>query len=331
MEQLSLFEQPVETTPPIESDYDLFDDTMAKLEKLNKLADEQNKLLEEMILELNPDCSTMEEVHAKLNPPVEKVASKPKEIMTKKISDKAIETLRGCIVDGNVVKLPGEALDRKIYLEVKQSLELIGGKWKSGKTQGFVFDRDPSELISQITDGQGATAKKDFQFFATPPELCDDLVKRANINSQSIVLEPSAGRGAIIDSIHRHIPGLFLDYCELMEINQVFLNDKACINKVCDDFLKITGTQKYTHVIANPPFSKNQDIDHIKKMWEVLKPGGRIATIASTSWRTGSQRKQVAFREWLEEVGAVVEDVEAGAFKESGTNIPTVIITIDKP
>jgi hypothetical protein len=38
-----------------------------------------------------------------------------------------------------VVKLPNQQLDRKEYLEVKKKLELIGGKWKGGKIQGFEF------------------------------------------------------------------------------------------------------------------------------------------------------------------------------------------------
>ncbi len=40
------------------------------------------------------------------------------------------EVLQQCTIEGNIVKLPSITLDRKNYLEVKKSLELIGGKWK---------------------------------------------------------------------------------------------------------------------------------------------------------------------------------------------------------
>lgn len=35
-------------------------------------------------------------------------------------------------------------------------------------------------------------------------------------------------------------------------------------------------------------------------------------------------------REWLNKVNAVIEDIPAGEFKESGTNIATCLIIIDK-
>jgi acetylornithine deacetylase/succinyl-diaminopimelate desuccinylase-like protein len=65
-------------------------------------------------------------------------------------------------------------------------------------------------------------------------------------------------------------------------------------------------------------------------MYEFLNVSGRLVSIASKSWQTGQQKLQKDFRDWLEEVGGEVEEVEAGAFKESGTNVATVIITIDK-
>ena len=62
--------------------------------------------------------------------------------------------LKACTVENNVVKLPDVQLDRKVYLEVKKALELIGGKWKGGKVFGFVFSSDPTELLEQITNGE---------------------------------------------------------------------------------------------------------------------------------------------------------------------------------
>jgi len=42
---------------------------------------------------------------------------------------KAIEVLKKCRVEGNVIKLPEGQLERNIYQEVAKALELIGGKW----------------------------------------------------------------------------------------------------------------------------------------------------------------------------------------------------------
>ena len=74
--------------------------------------------------------------------------------------EKEEEVLQKCTIDGNVVKLPDIQLDRKDYLEVKKSLELIGGKWKGGRIAGFVFATDPTDLLNQVTNGGKRNLKK---------------------------------------------------------------------------------------------------------------------------------------------------------------------------
>jgi hypothetical protein len=48
-------------------------------------------------------------------------------------------------------------------------------------------------------------------------------------------------------------------------------------------------------------------------------------------WRSRQDRASVLFREWFEEVDGTCEDLPAGAFKESGRGVATVMITIDAP
>ncbi len=243
------------------------------------------------------------------------------------------QVLSKCTVEGTVIKLPASPipLDRKLYLEVAKSLELIGGKWKGNKIMGFVFPTDPTELLNQIAGGDKRNLKKEFQFFGTPDALADELVILANIQKEHTVLEPSAGQGAIIKAIQRHLPKS-VDYCELMPINQTFLNKIPFTTMVCEDFLNIpfNCTNFYDRIIANPPFNKNQDIDHVRKMYEVLKIGGRLVSITSTHWQSSSNKKETEFRNWLDKVEAVIQEVPAGTFKESGTNIKTCILIIDK-
>jgi hypothetical protein len=51
----------------------------------------------------------------------------------------------------------------------------------------------------------------------------------------------------------------------------------------------------------------------------------------SPSWIFGSQNKQVKFREFLDyDVKSVYEELPAGLFKESGTNIKTMLVVIEK-
>lgn len=241
-----------------------------------------------------------------------------------------IDVLQKCTVEGNIVKLPDVQLDRKLYLEVKKAIELIGGKWKGGKTWGFVFQTDPTDLLDSIANGKNVNLKKDFQFFATPKKIAEMLVDYANIENHDTVLDPSAGQGAIIQEINKQT-NVCPDCFELMETNRIILKKSGLyFNLIGDDFLK-SDDRKYTKIVANPPFSKNQDIDHVYKMWSKLARGGRLVTIMSRHWMDSNNKKETQFREFLEGVYADTILLDAGEFKESGTNILTVIVIIDKP
>jgi len=122
-----------------------------------------------------------------------------------------------------------------------------------------------------------------------------------------------------------------VDCFEIMELNRIKLNNIPAAHIVGHDFLECELKDWYDVVIANPPFTNNQDIDHIAKMWQVVKPGGVIVTLTSTSWAIGSQKKQLQFKEWLNDINAEQYDIEEGAFKESGTNVRTVLLKIVKP
>lgn len=240
-----------------------------------------------------------------------------------------LDVLQKCIVDGNIVKLPAGQLDRKLYQDVAKALELIGGKWKGGKIMGFVFPSDPSELLEQIANGENRNLKKEFQFFATPEKLADELVYLADLKQHDTILEPSAGQGAIIKAINK-VCDCVPDCFELMDVNTTILNKSGLrFNFIGDDFFKHNG-KTYSKIIANPPFTKNQDIDHLKEMYECLSRGGRLVCITSESWVNGIQKKQVEFKDWLDEVEAEVIDIEKGSFKESGTMVGGKIVVINK-
>jgi len=239
------------------------------------------------------------------------------------------DVLKSCVVDGMVVRLPNIQLDRKLYQEVAKALELIGGKWKGGKIFGFVFQTDPADLLEQIANGEERNLKKEFQFFATPQALADELVLLADLKEHDTILEPSAGQGSIIRAINS-VSNVIPDCYELMGVNTFILNKSDLqFNLIGDDFLTHKG-KSYSKIIANPPFAKNQDIDHLRYMYDFLLPGGRLVCITSESWVKGTQNKQKEFRDWLEDNGADVITIEPGTFKESGTMVGGRIIVIDK-
>ena len=240
------------------------------------------------------------------------------------------EIIKQCSADGNIIRLPQIELSREDYLAVKKAIEKNGGKWKGGKTFGFVFaDRDAADVIDSMVNGY-ADIKKDFQFFATPSDVADLMVAKLEIQPYEKILEPSAGNGALINAVHRLHSDITIDCYELNPLNRKVLEKMVNVNVLGDDFTKRLDNEEYDVIIANPPFSKNQDIIHLMKMWNNLRYGGRIACITSTHWMFANDAKSVEFREWIVGKCTFQHEFPNETFKESGTDIATILLILEK-
>lgn len=245
-----------------------------------------------------------------------------------KIKENILNILRNCKVESNTVFLPSVQLDRKTYQDVNKCLESIGGKWNR-KAKGHVFSEDPTELLDNlILTGEVTDIKKQFQFFPTPPELAQQMIELTEINPEHSILEPSAGQGAIADEIIKTVPGAKITLVELNEQNAQVLKNKDYLVNVCD-FLQFFGPQ-FDRVIMNPPFTKQQDIDHILHAFELLKNGGILVSIVSESPFFRENKKSQQFREFLYLNNAEVIPNDEGVFKPSGTMVRTRIIKLVK-
>lgn len=145
-------------------------------------------------------------------------------------------------------------------------------------------------------------------------------------------MEPSAGQGAIIEAIHRSHPQKHVFCYELMPENRELLGRMEDITILGDDFISSVPecVRHYDKIIANPPFSGNQDVDHVMAMWDALKPGGRIVTITGLHWTSATENKCALFRDFLKTNNASVYEIDGRTFSKSGTDIETRLIVIDK-
>lgn len=240
------------------------------------------------------------------------------------------EILRHCTLENSVLKLPDVQFNKKSYAEAKKWIEEAGGIWQGGKVQGFTFPFNPERVFSILKEGKRCNLQQDYQFFETPSDVADWLVMLAGgVHENDIVLEPSAGRGALIKAIHRSCPSVIVECYELMPENREFLHTLDNVILLDEDFTK-DSVGHYTKILANPPFSGNQDIDHVKLMYERLEQGGTLAAITSQHWKLSSEKKCDLFRKWLEEVHGEIFEIAAGEFKESGTTVSTMAVVIKK-
>ena len=167
-------------------------------------------------------------------------------------------------------------------------------------------------------------------YFPTPAPVVSVMLDRARLHSGLLVLEPSAGNGNIADAIRAKVAGVAVDCFEWnLRLSEILkLKGYALIGS---DFMDDRPVAEiYDRVVMNPPFERQQDIDHVRKAFSLLKPDGVLVSVMAPGFEFRSDRKSTEFREWLDAVGGSWEDLPDGAFKSSGTGISTRLVVIEK-
>ena len=250
-----------------------------------------------------------------------------------KISREVLNILDQCRVEGNLLYLPDIQLERKLYTSTNKILGLIGGKWNRGK-KAHVFGIDnTADLLQQcIETGEVTDIYKELQFFETPAEVVALMLDHADLQDCDSILEPSAGKGAIaLEILHR---GHKVTACEIHEPFASELSEKmAGVYNV--DFLLWEPKEvkaRFNKIVANPPFTRQQDIDHTNHMLNILPSGGKMVCIMSASVSFRTNRKTLDFIGRLEQDTEHYEFIELPekSFKDSGTNVNTILLVADK-
>lgn len=253
-----------------------------------------------------------------------------------KIEPDIIAVLEAAIVPlGNPTHLvlTGQ-LDRKTYEATNKVLDAIGGKWNR-KAKAHIFPDAVADVLDPILlTGEYSRTKQDFGQFDTPQEIAQQVIERACILPEMTVLEPSAGTGSLARAALASAAQVTVDLYEIdpkrYATLEAWANDflRPC---GLTDFLRTPPDPCYDRVVMNPPFAKQADIDHVLHAFQFLLPGGRLVAIMSASVSFRSNRKTEAFREFVYAHGGTIEPLPEGSFAESGTNVNTILVTVDRP
>lgn len=247
----------------------------------------------------------------------------------KQVPAHVITILSAAATSGNELRLTGQ-LDRKAYTEVNAVIEAVGGKWNK-KAKAHLFDIDAADAVDQIiTTGEvllKKTVQQEYGYFPTPIAIVKQMIERAGIKPGMTVLEPEAGQGAIVLPMVE--AGAKVHCIEVLSENAHQLRQKTGIEALIADFLAVKPFESYDAVVMNPPFAKQADIRHVLHAIQFVKPGGVLVAIMGGGIRFRSDRRTAAFNQLLELADAVVEELPQGSFKESGTMVNTVMVTMD--
>lgn len=244
-----------------------------------------------------------------------------------KITQDVLEVLDHAETDGSSLRLVGQ-LDRKLYERTNKVLELLGGKWNRS-AKAHLFPSDAADLVSAvIVAGEITDPKKTFDAFFTPDAVAKMVIQAAQIEPGMKVLEPSAGRGAL--AVAARYAGAKVSCIEVQPENIAYLEGLG-FDPLCVDFMtQEPGTPVYDRVVMNPPFSRQQDIRHVLHALRFLKPGGILVSVMSAGVKFRDNVLTRDFRALVDASGGTCESLPNQSFKESGTLINTVLITIPK-
>lgn len=173
-------------------------------------------------------------------------------------------------------------------------------------------------------NGTAPRAVVAYQLFQTPPALAAKLCALLALKPGARVLEPSAGLGRLLDALKPYQPA------EVVAIDiepactaELFAQDRPRVTIKQRDFLACLPSDwgTFDAIVMNPPFHMRSDIRHIEHALTFLRPGGTLAAICMNTPHR---------REALAPLAASWTDIDARAFKETGTAVSTALVTIKR-
>lgn len=166
---------------------------------------------------------------------------------------------------------------------------------------------------------------KDLQFYPTPKNVIERVVKDVWNLKGMRVLEPSCGDGRIMDALRAagaRPCGVEVDHDRAERAREkghpVF----------CSNFLDVQPNalglwNDFDLVVMNPPFYGRHYAKHVRHALRFLKPGGKLIAILPATARYDHGLLDDLRPEW--------HDLPVGSFAESGTNVCTTVATIYAP
>lgn len=172
-------------------------------------------------------------------------------------------------------------------------------------------------------------------FYPTPAKLISKMLEGIELYPLNNILEPSAGKGDIVDYIDRKVKSnrynkVDIDTIEIEPELKLILKGKG-YKVVHDDFLSYDSYKRYDLVVMNPPFDEGGK--HLLKALELQQDGGRVICLlnAETLKNPHSNIRKDLVRK-LEEYDAEVEFIEnAFADAERKTNVEIALVKVYVP
>lgn len=152
------------------------------------------------------------------------------------------------------------------------------------------------------------------QFYPTPAKLVREMIECVNWNGVNFMLEPSAGKGDILDGVKAAGHRCMMECAEIdPNLREVLRGKKYRV--AASDFLLWDAQTRYDLIMMNPPFQNGDR--HLLHALDLMQHGGQIVCLLNASTLDNAEspaRRDLVQR--LEKYKATIK-VIPGAFKEA--------------
>ena len=171
-----------------------------------------------------------------------------------------------------------------------------------------------------------------WNFFPTPSHLVDKMLSCYEGTSlPHNILEPSAGKGDIVNCIYNKTNGQSNIYAyELVDdLRTILLKQNRC-TLIGRDFLSsVKHDIKFDLILMNPPFDLG--VEHVLHAWDLLEEGKVIALLNQHSYYSAFNPYRLKLKALIDAYGAI-ENL-GYCFKqgvERTANVEVIMITLNK-
>lgn len=168
----------------------------------------------------------------------------------------------------------------------------------------------------------------DSDFYPSPSEVIEEMMQGHNITGKTI-LEPSAGKGNIIDWLSQNGAGNVIACEKSTELTKI-LQTKCKV--IANDFLTVASDQisHIDFIVMNPPFSEAEK--HINHAFEIAPPGCKIIALCNTATLendySASRKKLTAL---IDQHGSSRKLGQCFEAAERKTGVNVSLINLEKP
>jgi tRNA1(Val) A37 N6-methylase TrmN6 len=141
--------------------------------------------------------------------------------------------------------------------------------------------------------------KRDYSKFFTPNSIAMFMASLLSPKDDQVILEPSAGHGALIRAVKYNNPSCKVFAFDINEVFKPYMRNAGASIAVIKDFLTIPVYAKFSGCIANPPFGNETNLqahfDHIRSH---VKKAGKIVMIAPADFDPGIEHNSHSIENW---------------------------------